>query len=998
MKTALRTLMCLILLLAGLPWQTARAAAALPGKPLDLFDLGAPSFTTFSTHDGLPASIIAEVKVDNQGFVWASTARGLARYDGNRWETTGAFAIRGVLGSPMVTHDGTLWVAFRDRGIARFDGTRWRFPSGFPTKNVRHLAETRDAQGHWQLWALTPDDGLLRQEGDRWVPGPDAAGLPRTVLSIASTRGLGDQPRLWAGTGMSGLWYREGNGHWQRFHAPGFAAAQIEDLLVTHRNGREQLWISTFGDGLWRLDDAGLHGWTMQTGDVPTNDFYNLAQSELPNGDVTIWAASRAGLVRIHDDRARIFDRSYGLPSDVVRDITIWHSPNGVQVMWLATENGVARAIVGPHSWQFASLLGARASGVFATLVDHDDQGNERLWVGATDDGLGLYKNGQWRHFTTANGLPADSVSMIKHAPDERGNDDLWIGFSGGDLARVLPGPRFRSVPVPWDKGPAQAVADMLDGRFDGHQELWVGTRTSGLYRRRDGRWMAMAPAGAPARWAVTGLARQTDARGRQWLWATSSLGLIRYDGHGLHVFDTAWGLPKALLLGVTLIPQHGKQVLWLGSMDGIVRVDVTDPEHPRILPDDLPPPPDPVVYDALQDSRGRIYLCTNNGVQQLLPATHGYASRVFTRSDGMPHDECNHNAQFIDSHDRYWVGTLGGLGVYDPANERSDHQPKPLRITGVWIDNVATSSREIVLRPGQKYLRVQYALLSWFGNDKSAFRTRLVGDEAAPDPWTHQNQREFDHLPPGDYTLRIEARDYAGNLSTPVDLSIRVLPAWWQTVWARAAFALTVAVLFFLLWQWRIRALKAQRRRLEEQVSARTAELNAANARLKELSYHDALTGLANRRKLHQALEEAAVEDCVGPWSLIFVDVDHFKRFNDQFGHPGGDEALRVVAASMQACAPEGALIARYGGEEFACLLPGTTRAGALKIAECMRAGVASRDVVVPDAAMAERVTISAGVAERRIASIADSYCLLHDADIAMYQAKGAGRNCVRG
>ena len=81
-----------------------------------------------------------------------------------------------------------------------------------------------------------------------------------------------------------------------------------------------------------------------------------------------------------------------------------------------------------------------------------------------------------------------------------------------------------------------------------------------------------------------------------------------------------------------------------------------------------MPAPPDPTVYSILPDSKGRIYVCTNNGVQQLTPKADGrYSERVFRRRDGLVHDECNTNAQAVDAEDRYWVGTLGGLSVFDP-------------------------------------------------------------------------------------------------------------------------------------------------------------------------------------------------------------------------------------------------------------------------------------------------------------------------------------------
>ncbi|HOV58656.1 MAG TPA: GGDEF domain-containing protein, partial [Rhodanobacteraceae bacterium] len=190
-----------------------------------------------------------------------------------------------------------------------------------------------------------------------------------------------------------------------------------------------------------------------------------------------------------------------------------------------------------------------------------------------------------------------------------------------------------------------------------------------------------------------------------------------------------------------------------------------------------------------------------------------------------------------------------------------------------------------------------------------------------------------------------------------------------------------------------RTRSLRAQRHALELQVRERTARLSEANARLLDLSYRDALTGLANRRSLLEALESGG-----GAAALLFLDVDHFKDYNDRLGHPAGDEALRAVGQVLLAAAPPAALVARYGGEEFACLLPGLDAAAARDLAERIRRAVAQRDVPIPGSDALGRVTVSIGVAAGDLDGDAAAHRLLREADAALYRAKNEGRDCVRG
>ncbi|HEU4663797.1 MAG TPA: GGDEF domain-containing protein, partial [Dokdonella sp.] len=405
-------------------------------------------------------------------------------------------------------------------------------------------------------------------------------------------------------------------------------------------------------------------------------------------------------------------------------------------------------------------------------------------------------------------------------------------------------------------------------------------------------------------------------------------------------------------------------------------------------------PPPDSTAYDALRDRDGRIYVCTNNGVQLLVPQPHGYASRVFTRSDGMVHDECNRGAQFIDAHDRYWTGTLGGLTVYDPQRAVQDTQPKTLELIGLRVDDRPVEGTSLRVAPGAHEIAIDYSLLSWQRESESRYRSQLVGYEEAPGEWTAQSTRTFNALPPGRYRLRVEGRDYAGNLSKPLEVPIEVEARWWQDTWARVAAAAALLLLGYAAVRWRVRALEAQRSELEQRVASRTVELNEANARLLELSYVDALTGLANRRRLLETLERDPAR--ARQSALILVDVDHFKAYNDRHGHPAGDEALRAVARTLRDGMPADALVARYGGEEFACLLPGADATTGVVLAERIRAGVAACDIAVPGTQHVRRVTISAGVASAVLATAADAHALLRSADIALYRAKREGRNRV--
>ena len=174
-------------------------------------------------------------------------------------------------------------------------------------------------------------------------------------------------------------------------------------------------------------------------------------------------------------------------------------------------------------------------------------------------------------------------------------------------------------------------------------------------------------------------------------------------------------------------------------------------------------------------------------------------------------------------------------------------------------------------------------------------------------------------------------------------------------------------------------------------QLMLQAQELAEANAKLEQLAMTDGLTGLINYRTFHERIDKEFARSVrhSKPLSVLLLDVDKFKDFNDNFGHPAGDHALKLVASLIQDTARSTDLAARYGGEEFMVLLPETDREGACLIAERIRKAVA-------EYAWSERlITISIGISFLRPTSVSPDD-LISEADKALYLSKANGRNCV--
>ncbi|MAM89757.1 MAG: hypothetical protein CME36_20855 [unclassified Hahellaceae] len=188
------------------------------------------------------------------------------------------------------------------------------------------------------------------------------------------------------------------------------------------------------------------------------------------------------------------------------------------------------------------------------------------------------------------------------------------------------------------------------------------------------------------------------------------------------------------------------------------------------------------------------------------------------------------------------------------------------------------------------------------------------------------------------------------------------------------------------------INGLRGQLRKRNGELRVATTELAEALEKIGELASRDSLTGVFNRRHLLDVLSKEANrrKRSTGPFSLCIMDVDHFKKVNDEFGHKAGDDVLREVALVTSRDLRGIDCFGRYGGEEFLLILPQTPLEGARIKAERVRQGI--ENLRFPDIGPDFRITVSIGLAEHRDSEDVDA--TIHRADMALYRAKHEGRN----
>lgn len=195
-------------------------------------------------------------------------------------------------------------------------------------------------------------------------------------------------------------------------------------------------------------------------------------------------------------------------------------------------------------------------------------------------------------------------------------------------------------------------------------------------------------------------------------------------------------------------------------------------------------------------------------------------------------------------------------------------------------------------------------------------------------------------------------------------------------------------------------RKLYSQMRRVMRLSDMMQEDLNRLNRRLEDVSNQDGLTGIPNRRRLNELVEQEwrrAVRDQHAIGGLM-IDIDYFKAYNDTYGHSAGDNCLKEVAALLsRSLKRSGDFVARYGGEEFFVLLPRTDLAGLKAVGEQMRLALAERQIEHRASPVTDHITISLGGAVITAPEVGSSWKqLLEMADEMLYKAKQGGRNCL--
>ncbi|MEC7528319.1 MAG: diguanylate cyclase, partial [Pseudomonadota bacterium] len=301
-----------------------------------------------------------------------------------------------------------------------------------------------------------------------------------------------------------------------------------------------------------------------------------------------------------------------------------------------------------------------------------------------------------------------------------------------------------------------------------------------------------------------------------------------------------------------------------------------------------------------------------------------------------------------------------------------------------------------IELKDNDIALTIEFAATDYMNANELTYAYKLADFENS---WRFTDYKTrtatYTNLDPGRYRFTVKAINQENEWSTnAAQLEIVVVPPWWdKPIWRVAITLLGMLLISSMVWL-RIASLKKRSAELALKVEEKTRDLEAVVEKLTQLSTEDALTGLKNRRYFIQRAKAAwqNYKRHNHTFSLLIVDIDFFKRINDEYGHHVGDTVLVKIARILEDSLRESDVIARWGGEEFLILLPSLKVQEAFWVAEKLRKAVADYEIDAPPYSVS--ATITCGVADIRDYDSVEA--CIHAIDKKLYVGKESGRNAV--
>ncbi|MES2900167.1 MAG: diguanylate cyclase [Pseudomonadota bacterium] len=938
---------------------------------------------TWSIQNGLPQISVLAVAQDHQGYIWVATQAGVARFDGVRFTNYSPETEPALPGlwtrSLMVDRAGRVWIGTY-KGLAVYENGVFKTipiadPAQYPALDINAIL---DDEGRT---VVATTNGVFDVIAGKLVH--------RTASPAPATALIKSGDALWVGS-AGGAWRLQG----QQAQMLAFPESMKLGVVTRLVEAQGSIWAGTSLGVLRRQGDAWINATDNPVlQNSPTTMLYQ-------DSDRSLWVGSNAGLARIRDGvLAEVVPEKH--PAAIKGVISAFEDRE--RNLWLGSQwAGLSRF------WNGSTRRLSGAEGLDEPIVWSIARGPDgRTWVG-TNDGLNIYESGRFKQVLRGDQLPhPHAYNLLAEA------DRIWIGTRRGLVV-------YRDGKLETPAQFAPLAAAQINGIVrDQAGVLWIPS-SDGLYRVDGERLRKYGKAEGLNDIRIRQIRELKDGR----LLVGTQDGLYELRGETLVQLGLSSGLRPGL--DVTAITQLKDASLVIGTLSEEI-YHFNGSKWTRFGRAEGFPPNTP--FFLTEDNAGFLWAAGIRGItraplSEMRMVIAGKAKTAFAemilneRGDRRSGEQgfcCNGagNAKgFMDGAGVLWLPSRDGVVTLDTLGVA-----KNLTAPSVVIERIQSKDVWRDVRPGETYkldsasrdVAFEFTALSFQDPNSVVLRYRLHGYDK---DWRElaagaARSVNYTNLPAGAYAFEIRASNNADVWNkAPARLDFSIAPLFHETVWFYCLLAALLGGAVYGGYRLLRRSHEKQRAALEEQVNERTQQLHVANLALELASQTDPLTGLHNRRYLSNQIpadlafyERENRRNGGQENTLLFalVDIDHFKRINDTYGHKAGDRVLQQVSEVLRHQVRVGDYLVRWGGEEFLLVCRPSTRQFVTVLGERIRRAVAGHSFDLGDGVHVS-LTCSVGLAESGLyltgAQSVNWEQLVELADAALYWVKENGRN----
>lgn len=977
----MRILVFALLLLIG-PGQ----AAAFEDIPLDVRQVDVSPKR--ASHNGVFASA-----QDSDGYIWLASLRGMNVYDGNVVRPVLEDILRGTrIHDIHIDSDDVLWVATNSGVLAyelKTQNYRWHHAGddgGLLSNTVHCIYEdkrgtlwvgTANGDSRTGGWENESRIGLHRYEPSfgrfERVDVLDQASLAKnSIFDIAEDANR----NMWVATDL-GVYRLTGNQRPSTF-VPLSTGDAYSAKSITF-DGSGNLWAcvnSNKSNRLWTLPASATHTALIPAPEINAKLFFDLYTDVQGN----VWICTNSGLFRYAHQEARFFRHPliFNDPALRIPDYIVSIMETSSRTMWIGTINmGVLQ--YAPHSGASIVELTSSASKndrPFSSILSLVSAPDSRIYIAPKSGGIYRTDPATTSRLFLSPRLEAtpffkgDNIKSMAWT----GDNSLVCGLNNAIL-RIDAEQNVERVQVVSNPDTIFADKDVeyISPMPDGN--IWFASKYL-LYSWTPGEAaprLQMHPTGT----AITHLAQAGDI-----LWVAHGANITRIDTRTetqspLNVPAGAWADNATVK---TIMVEH-PETMWIGTTQSVFRFDLRSGALAPILTAGQERIPNALSF--WPDDNGNVWLHTQ---EKIFCVPRG-SSKADEKLLGASHPSASISASPAPLSEHALVyGYTDGLLLIDSDRLFTDPSTPPkiseIRVFGKPLPASPLGRMADNLELGylQNYLTFTFSVPEAKALHLPRYFYLLEGVDSSWNDSGLQTSVSYAHLEPGRYVLHVKD-GLDGDAITSMGITIRA--PWWMTAWAKAGYALLLILALLVA----------------SRLFARVQTTRIRKEMLENLVMQDPLTEVPNRRKFKEVLaaEKSRCKRSNHQISVLMIDIDFFKGFNDRFGHQAGDKALRIVAQTVSSALkrPED-FVARFGGEEFVVVLPSTNRAGAERVAQKIQDAIYKAEIPYPGSPLSDRVTLSIGISTFSPQTDLHIDSGLFSADQALYQAKRNGRNCV--